>query len=96
MKDSHLTLRLPGDLARDLARWAHSHSVPKSHVVRLAVERFLAPSHSPMEPSRVVSGRELAARWQSIPRLTAEEADSFVADTMAGRQVPPLAIPPWE
>ncbi|MEK7668294.1 MAG: CopG family transcriptional regulator, partial [Gemmatimonadota bacterium] len=46
MKDSHLTLRLPADLARALARWARSRRVPKSQLVREAVTRLLEDAHA--------------------------------------------------
>jgi hypothetical protein len=42
MKDSQLTLRLPRDLDRVLARRARERGVPKSQVVREALQAYLA------------------------------------------------------
>ncbi len=42
MKDDQLTLRVPGPLARALARRARERDVPKSQLVREALERYLA------------------------------------------------------
>ena len=84
MKDAHLTLRLPRDLARALARWARERRLPKSQVAREAVARYLAPPASD-ERTRQVTARELAARWRSLPRLTAEEASSLADDIAASR-----------
>lgn len=42
MKDSQLTLRLPRDLQRALARRARERGVPKSQVVREALQAYLA------------------------------------------------------
>lgn len=97
MNDSHLTLRLPADLAWALARWARERGVPKSHVAREAVARYLAPSPSPLPDERRarITARALAARWPSVPRLTAEEAGAFEADIAAGREALPAVRPPW-
>src|SRR5690242_8527519 len=65
--NAYLTLRLPADLARALARWARMRRLPKSTIVREAVARYLAP---PSEGSAArVTGRELAARWATLPHL---------------------------
>jgi predicted transcriptional regulator len=93
MKNSHLTLRLPADLARALARWARARGVPKSLVVREAVTRYLNPAAAVTSP---VTAGELAIKWPLLPRLTREEADSLDADIVAARrELPPLAAP-WE
>lgn len=42
MKDEQLTLRLPRDLARQLARRARELGAPKSQVVREAIQAYLA------------------------------------------------------
>lgn len=83
MKDSHLTLRLPTDLARALAQWARAHGVPKSQVAREAVTRYLLPAPA-ARPLTVTAG-DLAARWASLPRLTGPEAEALGADIAAGR-----------
>ena len=50
MNKAHLTLRLPADLARSLARWARVRGVPKSQVAREAVARYLAPTSEERSP----------------------------------------------
>ena len=52
MKDSHLTLRIPADLARALRLWASAHGVPKSQVARDAVARYLAPASAARRSSK--------------------------------------------
>jgi hypothetical protein len=94
MKNAYLSLRLPGDLARALARWARERGVPRSQVAREAVARYLAPA--PPEPQRSVTARELAARWPSLPRLTPDEAGALAEDIAAGRLALPAVRPPWE
>lgn len=97
MKDSHLTLRLPTELARALARWAKRHGVPKSHVAREAVARYLSPEGSmDPAPSRpALTARALAARWKSMPRLGSDDGESLGADILAGRQALPGLGNPW-
>lgn len=95
MKDSHLTLRLPADLARVLARWARSRGVPKSQLVREAVARYLAPSSAPAERPPRVTARTLAERWAALPRLTPEEARDLEADIAAARAALPPGRTPW-
>ena len=49
--DTQLTFRLPRDVARALARRARERRVPRSHVVREALEAYLAvpaPGPSPL------------------------------------------------
>ena len=96
MQDSHLTLRLPADLARALARWARSRGVPKSQLVREAVARYFAPSTAPAERPPQVTARSLAERWPTMPRLTPEEARGLEADIAAARVALPPARPQWE
>jgi hypothetical protein len=95
MKDGHLTLRLPADLARTLARWARDHEIPKSEAVREAVARYLAPAPTAGATPRLTA-RGLAARWSSLPRLTAEEASDLETDIASGRDAFPAVHPPWE
>ena len=94
MKDTHLTLRLPRELARALAQWARDHGLPKSQVAREAVARYLSPA-STARDSRRVTALELAERWCGLPRLTLEEAAAFDADIAAGRKGLPAVVPPW-
>jgi len=95
MKDSHLTLRLPADLARALARWARSRRVPKSQLVREAVARYLAPSSAPAERPPRVTARTFAGQWAALPRLTPEEARDLGADIAAARAALPPVRSPW-
>jgi Ribbon-helix-helix protein, copG family len=95
MKDSHLTLRIPADLARALARWAKSRGVPKSQLVREAVARYLAPSSPPAERPPSVTARTFAGHWASLPRLTPEEACDLETDIAAARAGLPPVRTPW-
>lgn len=95
MKDTHLTLRLPRELARALAKFARDHGLPKSHVAREAVARYLAPLEAARESRRSVTALDLAERWPAVPRLTAEEATAFAADIAASRGALPVVPPPW-
>ena len=62
MKDSHLTLRIPAELARALARKAKALGIPKSQMAREAVTRYLVPSADEEAPSRLPTARQFAAR----------------------------------
>ena len=42
MKDNQITLRLPATLARKVARHARERGIPKSQVVREAIQTYLA------------------------------------------------------
>ncbi len=96
MKDSHLTLRIPADLARALARFARSRGVPKSQVAREAVARYLVPSGPRPERPVGVSAAALAERWKTLPRLTPEEARDFEAELAAARAALPPVRARWE
>jgi len=95
MKDSHLTLRLPADLARALARWARNRRLPKSQLVREAVAQYLAPSTAPAERPPQVTARAFAERWAALPRLTPDEARDLEADLAAARAALPPVRTPW-
>ena len=95
MKNSHLTLRLPADLARALALWARSRGVPKSQLVREAVARYLAPSSAAVERPPQVTARGLAEHWAALPRLTTEEANALEADIEAARAALPPVQTSW-
>lgn len=98
MKDEHLTLRLPRDLARALARWAREHGVPKSQAVREAVARYLLPAtRDPATPGTAsVTATAFATQWASLPRLTPDETTAFEADIDAARRALPDAPDTWE
>ena len=93
---SHITLRLPADLARALSRLARTRRVPKSAIVREAVAQYLAPTAPPEGRPAGVTARKLAARWRSIPHLTPGEAAELAADIAAAREALPPVIPAWE
>ena len=95
MSDTHLTLRLPADLARALARWARARAVPKSQVVREAVARYLAPADA-SAGERPLTARDLAARWAALPRLEPDEAATLAADIAAARRDLPPPGTAWE
>lgn len=94
MKDSHLTLRLPAALARLLDRLARTRGLPKSQLVREAVAIYLgAEDIGPTE--RTITGRELAKRWRTFPRLTPDEAADLLADIAGARAKLPAPEPRW-
>jgi len=97
MKDDHLTLRLPRDLARALARWAHEHGIPKSQVVREAVTRYCLPAAIAPDPVvPAVTAAAFVAQWARLPRLAPEEATDFESDIHAARRALPGAPDTWE
>lgn len=95
MKESHLTLRLPTDLAKALVRKARALGVPKSHMVREAVARYLEPVARTVDV-RHVAAKDLAMRWRTLPRLTADEAEGLADDIAAGREALPAVRSAWE
>ncbi|MBL0178170.1 MAG: ribbon-helix-helix protein, CopG family [Gemmatimonadetes bacterium] len=95
MKDSHLTLRLPEALGDALEARAAEDRVPKSQVVREAVVRYLAPERVGRAEPRQVTARELAARWQTLPHLTPEDAAAFADDIARTGDAMPLPESPW-
>jgi predicted transcriptional regulator len=95
MKDSHLTLRLPADMARALARLARGRRLPKSQLVREAVARYLAPASAPAERPPQVTARAFAGRWATLPRLTPDEARDLETDISAARAALPTVRSPW-
>ena len=96
MKESHLTLRLPAELAKALVRKARALGVPKSHMVREAVALYLEPSSGSAAGVRHVAARDLAMRWRSLPRLGNEEAAELGADIAASRKALPMVRDAWE
>lgn len=94
MKDSHLTLRIPAELARALEGLAKRQGVPKSQVVRAAVARYFAPAPT-RGASATLTARELAARWPELPRLEPREAEALGADIEAGRRALPEPEDRW-
>lgn len=88
MAKSHITLRLPADLARALIQKAREAGVAKSHLVREAVSSYLKGRPGASLPR--ITAAELAERWPTLPRLTPSEADDFAEDVTAAR----AALPP--
>lgn len=95
MKDDHLTLRLPADLARALARAARTRGLPRSQVVREALAGFLHPPATEVASARPVA-RDVARRWPALPRLLPEEAGDFARDLDASRSQLPALDERWE
>jgi len=95
MKDTHLTLRIPEDLARALERAAELRGEAKSLVVREAVARYLTGASAEREATRVVLGRELAERWSFLPILSPEERAALADDIDEARSLLPPARDPW-
>lgn len=95
MKDTHLTLRLPLELARALTRRASDRGVPKSLVAREAVALYLGAAHD-AAAAPTLTARELAARWAELPRLGAEEAAAMESDIIEGRAALPDVRGPWD
>ncbi len=95
----HLTLRLSRDLARAVSRWARSHGVAKSQVVRDAVARYVglaAPAAQPAELAAAITARAASVRWATLPHLSAEEAGGLAGGIAASRTSLPTVAPPWE
>ena len=95
MKDSHLTLRLPASLTRILERLAKSRGLPKSHLVREAVAAYVGAGDVD-RAERTITGRELAKRWRSIPRLSPEEARDLATDIGTARAKLPTPESRWK
>ena len=96
MKDSHLTLRLPADLAAALDRRAGERDLARSQLVREAVTAYLAGAGAAASERPAPSGRELARRWGAVPRLTDDEATAFGADIAAARGALPAPEDGWK
>ena len=97
MKDSHLTLRIPAELARALARRAKALGIPKSQMAREAVARYLVPAtDAETATPDVVSARTFAARWRTMPRLEPGDAKDFADDVEASRNALPPIRSSWE
>lgn len=94
MKDAHITLRLPADVARALVRRARDTGVAKSHLVREAVASYLGARPTSARPS--MTAAELAERWPTVPRLTPDEATALAADLAAARTALPPPPTAWE
>jgi hypothetical protein len=73
--DAQITLRLPRELARALARRARERGVPKSRLVREALESYLAAETD----TAPVAGAERIAPFLGAVRLdlAAVEADDL-------------------
>ena len=95
MKDDYLTLRLPRELARALARWARDHDLPKSQVVREAVARYLAPGRAGSQSAPRLTVAEFLRGWAALPRLTPDEARDLAEELAAARRRLPGPPVPW-
>ena len=95
MKDEHLSLRLPGDLAEALAEEAKARGVAKSFVVREAVSTYLGGVDSSRSAEHTLLARDFARIWATLPVLERDEARAFADDIEDARKaiVPPIAPP---
>ncbi len=96
MKDSHLTLRLPADLARALDRRAGERDLGRSQLVREAVTAYLSGAAATSSARVMPSGRELAERWAALPRLSDDEATALGNDIDAARRALPAPEDGWK
>lgn len=94
MDDAHLSLRLPGDLARALDQVAESRGVGKSKLVREAVVQYLGGGGNRPDEAPLLAG-ELRKAWDALPHLSVDEATAFDTDMQQARAA--LAPPedPW-
>jgi Arc/MetJ-type ribon-helix-helix transcriptional regulator len=76
MKDAQITLRLPKELARALSRTAKARGVPRSQLVREAVQKYVA---EPGEPTR----EELWQRVQPFIGSVHGDQEAMMADPVA-------------
>ena len=96
MKNEHVTLRLSRDLAHALGRTAKELGIPKSQAARDALSRYLSlPGTEPEEEEDRLPARQLASKWQRLPRLTATEAADFSRDLGRARRTLPESAGPW-
>ena len=76
MKDNQITLRLPATLARKVARHARERGIPKSQVVREAIQTYLA--NPPEDAASAWSRVEAMVGTASLDRA-AIERDALAA-----------------
>lgn len=74
---SQTSFRLPQNLLRALTRAAHDRKVPKSQIVREAIEQYLAQPE-PVQPIMTV-------RERSAPYVGAVRLDRATSDAVASR-----------
>ena len=77
--DAQITLRLPRELARNLARLAKARGVKKSHLVREAVVEYLGRSEEE-------TTEQLWARLQPFVGSVKGDREAMMADPIA-RQI---------
>lgn len=94
MDDAHLSLRLPGDLAKTLDHVAEARGVGKSKLVREAVAQYLSSGGCRSDEAPLLAG-ELRKAWDALPHLSVDEATAFDTDMQQARAA--LAPPedPW-
>lgn len=79
MTPGQTSFRLPVELLRMLTRTAKQRGVPKSQLVREALERYLAAGNPP-EPRAPLAVRERTATYMGMIRLPdPDEADDPIA-----------------
>lgn len=93
MSGSHLTLRLPADLARSLESAAEDRGVAKSLLVREAVATYLG--RDPRSQREPMLARDLAAAWGTLPTLSEPEREDLATDIERARWTLPPLPDPW-
>jgi Arc/MetJ-type ribon-helix-helix transcriptional regulator len=85
--DKRLTVRLPEHLAEKLERVARSHRKTRSHVVRLALERFVETAGSLGCGRPVDKVRDLLGSFESgVPDLGQRHREHLLARLRRGSQ----------
>jgi metal-responsive CopG/Arc/MetJ family transcriptional regulator len=77
MKDNQITLRLPAQLARLVTRYARERGIPKSQVVREAIQAYL--TNAPTDPASAW------ARVQGMVGSAALDPSAIERDTLASQ-----------
>lgn len=84
MNDSHLTLRVPADLATALERLAESRGVPRSGLVREAIANYVIPGRTHAEVTDL-RAHDFKLIWDALPHLTVDEAAALDTDLHQAR-----------
>lgn len=95
MEPTHITLRIPDDMAVALASRARARDLPRSQVVREALALYLSAGPTRSAPP-LTTASDFAARWANLPRLTPAEVTDLESDITASRDALPKTRAPWE
>lgn len=94
MDDTHLSVRMPVDLASTLDRLAESRGVGKSKLVREAVSQYLTGGAARDDAARLLAG-DFRKVWDALPHLSVGEATAFDTDVQQARAALALPDDPW-